>query len=140
MATQSPAPGSTQWPAGTPGGSPAGTFRQLGPRLGPLGFVVALAVAAAVRDPHESGSWGLCPTYALLGVYCPGCGSLRGLHDLTQGNVVESVGHNALLIPGILFLLFAAVKRPGSRWATIWLVAFVVFTAARNIPGSVLAP
>lgn len=106
----------------------------------PLGLVVALATAVAVRDPHESGSWGLCPTYALLGVYCPGCGSLRGLHDLTQGSIAESIGHNALLIPGILFLLLAAFKRPGSRWATVWLVVFVVFTAARNIPGSVLAP
>lgn len=105
----------------------------------PLGLVLALAVAVSIRDPHRSGSWAVCPTQALLGLDCPGCGSLRGLHDLARGNVTEAVGHNLLLIPGVLFLLYAVFKRPGSRWALIWGVAFVVFTVARNLPGSPLA-
>ncbi len=140
MSARSAPAQSTVTQVGNPRGFPTSTVRQMTPRLLPLGLVVALATAVAVRDPHASGSWALCPTNALLGIYCPGCGSLRGLHDLTQGRIIESVGHNALLIPGILFLLFAAFRRPGSRWATVWLVAFVMFFVVRNIPGSVFAP
>ncbi len=120
---------------------PAGPQRAaLWARLAPAGVVLAAALAVTVRDPHTSGSWGVCPTYAILGVYCPGCGSLRGLHDLVAGNWSEAIGHNALIVPGILFVAFSAVGRPGRWWGHAWLVAFLVFTVARNLPGSPLAP
>ena len=54
-------------------------------------------------------------------------------------NLAESIGHNALLIPGILFLVYAIFRRPGSRWAIAWGAVFVVFTVLRNLPGSPLA-
>lgn len=110
-----------------------------GPGLVPLGIVLAITVAVAVRDPHQPGSWLVCPTRALFGVDCPGCGSMRGLHDLAHGHIAESIGHNALLIPGILFLVYAVFRRPGSRWAIAWGVVFAVFTILRNLPGSPLA-
>ena len=62
------------------------------------------------------------------------------MHDLVHGDVVEAVGHNALLIPAIVFVLWASVRTPGARWSRLWLVAIVVFTVARNLPGSPLAP
>ena len=43
---------------------------------------------------------------ALLGVQCPGCGSLRGVHDLATGQVAEAVGHNALLVPVLAVLVW----------------------------------
>ena len=109
-------------------------------RLAPIGLLAALAAAVTLRDPHVPGAWGVCPTWGLLGVSCPGCGSLRALHDLMRGDVAGSVGHNALLLPAIAFVLVAAVRTPGARWSRIWLVALVAFTLARNIPGSPLAP
>lgn len=109
-------------------------------RLAPAGFLAAVAVAVTVRDPHVAGSWGVCPTYALFGVYCPGCGSLRGMHDLVGGDVRAAFGHNALLIPAVVFVLWATVRTPGPRWGRIWLVAVVAFTLVRNLPGSPLAP
>lgn len=115
------------------GATPAG-------RLLPLAVLLVAGVAVALRDPHQHGSWGVCPTYALFGVYCPGCGSLRGLHDLQAGRVAESVGHNALIIPAILFLAWTVFRRPGRTWSYVWLGLFLVFTVARNIPGSPLAP
>lgn len=120
-------------PAGPGGSTMAG-------RLLPLTALLAMTVAVTVRDPHQGGSWGVCPTYAIFGVYCPGCGSLRGLHDLAAGQVSESVGHNALLIPAIAFLLVAAFRRPGRLWSWFWLVLFLGFTVLRNLPGSPLAP
>jgi len=125
-----------------PGRRPEATPQQQGiwSRLGPSGVVLAAAIAVTIRDPHASGSWGICPTYAIFGVYCPGCGSLRGLHDLAQGDWAEAVGHNALILPGILFIAFSAVRTPGRLSSYAWLAAFLAFTIARNFPGSPLAP
>jgi hypothetical protein len=109
-------------------------------RLAPLLVLLAITGAVVVRDPHAHGSWGLCPTYALSGFYCPGCGSLRALHDLGTGHWLEAVGHNALVIPAILFAGYCAVRSPGRAWAWIWLLAFAVFTLVRNLPGNPLAP
>ena len=109
-------------------------------RLAPTGSILAAAIAVTIRDPHSPGSWGVCPTYAIFGVYCPGCGSLRGLHDLAAGNWFESVGHNALVVPGILFVAYSAVGRPGRWWSYLWLAAFITFTIARNLPNSPTRP
>lgn len=119
-----------------------------------LGGVGAAAVTAlVVRDPHVGGSFGVCPSVLLTGLYCPGCGSLRGIHDLFTGNVSEAFGHNVLLIPGLAYVVWwwvselaAAYGRrvPGpptsSRFAIGVLVTFVVFAVLRNLPGSPLAP
>lgn len=109
-------------------------------RFGPGIALVAALAAVGVRDPHRPGSWAACPTWALFGVACPGCGSLRALHDLGQGRWLESIGHNLLVLPGIAFVAWAALGRPGPRWSWIWLGAVVGFTLLRNLPGSPLAP
>src|SRR5262249_549538 len=59
----------------------------------PLWSIVGLAaatVALHVRDPHVHGSWGLCPLYATTGIYCPGCGALRGVNDLTDAHLGQA--------------------------------------------------
>ncbi len=109
-------------------------------RWGPVVIVAGIALAVTIRDPHASGSWAVCPTFGLFGIACPGCGSLRAMHDLVAGRVIESIGHNALLLPGMLFLLAAAIRPPGRWWSMIWLVVLTGFTLVRNIPGSPLAP
>lgn len=38
-------------------------------------------------DPASSGIFPPCPLHYLTGWYCPGCGSLRALHQLLHGNV-----------------------------------------------------
>ncbi len=57
----------------------------------------ALAYVAAV-DPNEPGHYPLCPTQALFGVDCPGCGLMRGAHDLATGDVAGALDHNILLV------------------------------------------
>ena len=117
--------------------------------------LTAATLALHVRDPHVTHSWGVCPLYAVTGIYCPGCGGLRGVNDLTNGHVVQAASSNILLV---LVLPFAAVFFV--RWASgAWtgrevrvvpalprpvvsalVVLVVVFTVARNLPGSWLAP
>ena len=48
-----------------------------------LGLGVALVAAV---DPHTSGRYPTCPFHAVTGLWCPGCGGLRAVHDLTHGS------------------------------------------------------
>ena len=108
-----------------------------------------------VRDPHHSGSYGYCPFLVLTGHPCPGCGGLRAMNDLTNGDFVGAVSSNAMAVV-LLGLLFGAwVVWMSRRWrgrrgplpglnatAVVWVaVAFVVFGVVRNTPwGAWLAP
>jgi hypothetical protein len=125
---------------------------------GPL--LVAATVAAAtlalrVRDPHVSHSWGVCPLYALTGVYCPGCGGLRGVSDLSHGHLGQAASSNLLLVLAIPFALVAFGRWTYAAWTgrdvaaipalpkavtTGLILVALVFTVARNLPGSWLAP
>ena len=118
---------------------------------GGLGAAAAVGVLAlAVRDPHEPGSWGFCPVRLGLGVDCPGCGGLRAVHDLTQGDLAAAFSSNAVIV-GLLPLVAALwvvwlVRRwggrpmPGSSRAQLVVgvataALLLVFGVARNLPG-----
>ncbi|HEX3221360.1 MAG TPA: DUF2752 domain-containing protein [Nocardioides sp.] len=135
------------------------TLRPRSERLkAPLFSVAGLAtvtLALHLRDPHAHGSWGLCPLYALTGLYCPGCGGLRGVNDLTDGHVRQALSSNLMLALVIPFVLVALGRWTYGAWTgreisavpampqavKIGLVVLVVaFTLARNLPGSWLAP
>ena len=68
--------------------------------------VGAAAVALHFRDPHSSGSWGICPLFAATGIYCPGCGGLRAVNDLTNADVVAAASSNLLFVASIPLLVF----------------------------------
>ncbi len=125
-----------------------------GPVLTAAGLATA-TLALHLRDPHVSHSWGVCPLYALTGIYCPGCGGLRGVNDLTNGHLGEAASSNLLLVLALPFaaLLFArwtwvtwqgngaSVVPPLPRAVKLGLVAvLLVFWVLRNLPGSWLAP
>jgi hypothetical protein len=116
--------------------------------------VAAATLALHVRDPHVSHSWGVCPLYALTGLYCPGCGGLRGVNDLTNGHVGQAASSNLLLVLALPFVAVVFVRWVSGAWSgreraipevpravTYSLVVLaVLFTVARNLPGSWLAP
>jgi Protein of unknown function (DUF2752) len=60
--------------------------------------VLGLSVLLHVRDPHRSGSWGFCPWLLLTGTYCPGCGGLRAVSDLTHGDLGGAASSNLLFV------------------------------------------
>lgn len=39
-----------------------------------------------------------CPTHALFNLYCPGCGSLRSLHSLLNGHILQAWRYNPLVL------------------------------------------
>jgi hypothetical protein len=134
------------------------------------GLVGGLTSVLSLRDPNVPGSWGGCPWLALTGHYCPGCGALRAVNDLTHLDVAGAASSNLLLVLAapvlvVTWLLWSrrawrglAIRAPevGPRsasrrgqtmfWPTTVLVglavaATVAFTVLRNLPaGSWLAP
>jgi len=125
--------------------------------VAPVATITGLAaatVALHLRDPHASGSWGYCPI-SLLGIYCPGCGGLRAVNDLTHGELIGAASSNALLLLAMPFAVFLLARWAIDAWRgrqrglpalSSWPVLSVgialtsVFTVARNLPGSWLAP
>jgi Protein of unknown function (DUF2752) len=126
--------------------------------VAPTATISGLALATLalhVRDPHEDGSWGMCPS-AALGFWCPGCGGLRAVNDLTNGDVGGALSSNVVLVVlmpvAVVGLAIWAIDRwRGTSRQVPWsdlkpavttlLVVLTVFTVARNLAfGAWLAP
>jgi hypothetical protein len=127
---------------------------------GPAGPALAAAAAAGgmvvlqVLDPNEPGHYPTCPFLLLTGAFCPGCGSMRMLHHLGDGDVAAAFWMNPLgfvLLPVLLAYWLqwtwrVATGRPRGAPLASWVVwAFLVVVGAywvlRNIPGlELLAP
>ncbi len=102
-----------------------------------------LAVAAAlyIYPPAQHAFYPRCLLYQWTGWLCPGCGSLRALHELAHGNLAEAFLLNSLLVlllPALAVYIFCKLKGsphiPLSRWTALAQVAVVVaFWIARNV-------
>jgi len=126
---------------------PAGRARRLAGPLAVAGLAVgALALTAAV-DPNEPGHYPLCPTQAIAGVDCPGCGSLRAMHALGRGDLGAAADHNLLLVAALPVLAWIWLRwvrrswlglpRPepvSARWVWGLLALVAVFAVVRNLP------
>lgn len=136
-----------------PAVAPARRQRMVAPVVA-VGVVAAAAVALHLRDPHESGAWGYCPS-AAMGISCPGCGTLRAVNDLTHGDLAAAASSNLLFVVALPFVLLGLGLWAVDRWRgttrtvpRAWrrplvvaaVVVLVAFTVLRNLPGSWLAP
>ncbi|WP_443052583.1 DUF2752 domain-containing protein [Streptomyces sp. JV176] len=132
----------------------ASRVRRLLTPLATLAGVAAAFTYVGLVDPNESGHYPPCPLYSLTGLYCPGCGGLRGAHALAHGDPLTALGDNALAFAG--YAVFAVVwviwvVRAGKGlplritqrplwWWTLGAV-LVAFSVLRNLPfGAWLAP
>jgi hypothetical protein len=112
--------------------------------------VLGASVVLHVRDPHRSGSYLFCPWFLLTGTYCPGCGGLRAVNDLTRGDLSGAASSNLLFVGSIPLLLLFWSRWLVDRWrgvrhvvaprrAVLLASAFgalaVVFWVVRNLPG-----
>ena len=130
----------------------AALTRRIGPeRATPASLAVGAmcgCVLVALVDPNDGGRYPACPTRALLGVDCPACGTLRGLHAISRGQLARALDHNILLLLAVpigvavwLQWVRSALGRPARAvslpgWAIpCLLVVAVVFTVLRNLPG-----
>ena len=113
--------------------------------------VAALGMLYAV-NPAGSIWYPKCPVHLLTGLHCPGCGAMRGAHQLLQGNVAAAISMNTLaflLLPPLAISwvvnlirqsgLCKSAAGPPRRLLPDWtgwvlLAVVVAFTIARNIP------
>lgn len=134
----------------------ASRWQRMAPPVTSLAGLALTGLALRLRDPHEPGSWGVCPSYALFGVYCPGCGGLRSVNDLTHLDLGAAVSSNLLFVAflpliGWVFArtLLAAWRGESylpraletSRFYVVLTALMVLFMIVRNLPqGGWLAP
>jgi hypothetical protein len=118
--------------------------------------VLGASLLLHLRDPHQSGSWGFCPWLVLTGTYCPGCGGLRAVNDLSNGDVAGAASSNLLFVASVPVLVLwwgrtvvdrwhGRVRVPSSRGQVALALAFfavaVAFGVVRNLDvGAWLAP
>ena len=111
-------------------------------------------LGVALVDPNEPGRYPTCPFLAVTGRFCPGCGSLRAMHALTNGDVPTAVGLNVLTVLAVVALSVIWARWAMRSWSGssrtvvlpatyVWslLVVVLVFGVLRNLPiGAALAP
>ena len=135
---------------------PRGRWARVRPPVLLAGLVLAVSVALHLRDPHRPGSWAFCPWLVLTGTYCPGCGGLRAVNDLTRGDLRAAASSNLLLVGSLPLALFVWVRWVRDAWtgrrrttaprrlaygAVGFAVLAAVFTVLRNTSyGAWLAP
>lgn len=108
----------------------------------------ATVVMLGIFDPATSGVFPPCPVRYLTGWYCPGCGSLRAVHQLLRGNLHAAWAMNPL---AILFLPFigyglashalTAIRGQGlpqpflqAAWIRALCAVIILYGIVRNLP------
>ena len=115
---------------------------------GTLVLFLGAIILLRAFDPATSTLFPPCPFRYLTGLYCPGCGSLRAIHQLLHGNLGAAWAMNPLSMLLLPFLAYglaceAVFFLRGSRMPQFTLpgayiralcVSILLFGLARNLP------
>lgn len=113
-----------------------------------LSVVAAAGVAMLLFffDPSRTPIYPVCLFHKWTGLNCPGCGSLRALHQMLHGNIVEALRLNALLVLSIPVFVWLGVRLVRQRihgapglavrplWIWIYGATWIVFGVVRELP------
>ncbi|MGZ5365100.1 MAG: DUF2752 domain-containing protein [Mycobacterium sp.] len=116
--------------------------------LGTGAVLVGGLAYIGLGDPHRSNFlFPACPFHAATGLYCPGCGGLRMIHDVLHGDFAAAVVDNVVALIGLPLLLAWILlrRRSGRPWMTPISAAVIVtialtWTVVRNLSGFPLVP
>ena len=120
-------------------------------------FLGIIAFFYFKTDPNEVDFLLSCPLYANTGLFCPGCGSQRALHNLLHLDLLKAINNNLLLIIAMLLMIYhygvLAVNKlfnwpikslfSNSKFRLLLIIFAGLFWIFRNIsvyPFSLLAP
>ena len=109
------------------------------------GFLILLFF----RDPRVEGNFPTCPWLWCTGTFCPGCGTMRAIHQVLHLDIISAINYNALtvlLLPTLMLTLLSKMRlmkntplgfdfsKASSR--VIYTLAIIVstFWILRNIP------
>jgi uncharacterized protein DUF2752 len=98
-------------------------------------------------DPHRPNFFLPCPFHAATGLWCPGCGGLRMMHDVLHLDFAAAIVDNFVALIGLPLLLvwILACRSNGRPWMTrasavVIIAIAVTWTVVRNLPGFPLVP
>ncbi|HEX2145858.1 MAG TPA: DUF2752 domain-containing protein [Glycomyces sp.] len=129
-------------------------FAWVGPPAVAISAAGVIAYVAQV-DPSQAGSYPTCPFLAITGWHCPGCGSLRMIHALAHGDLLDALSMNLFAVAMLPLLAFWFLRWTAESWglrersrtlahpAWVWtlLVTVCAYWIARNSPPTAfLAP
>lgn len=111
-------------------------------------IILGAAVVLYLFNPATSKLFPPSPFHLLTGLYCPGCGTLRALHQLLHGHLGEALGLNPLMVISLPFLAYAylsyGVEAIGgkplpnifirAKWIWFLLQVIIAYWIVRNIP------
>jgi len=113
-------------------------------------FAAAAVALATLRffDPATSGVFPPCPVRYFTGWYCPGCGSLRAVHQLLHGNLRAAWAMNPLTVFLSPFLAYGLASHALNEirgrglphlfipapWIRALGAAIILFGIVRNLP------
>jgi hypothetical protein len=113
-----------------------------------LAAVAGTVVMLRAVDPATSKLFPPCPLWYLTGWYCPGCGSLRAVHQLLHGNLRAAWAMNPLTVVLLPFLAYGLVSQALSEirgrglprlflpaaWIRALCAVIILFGILRNLP------
>ncbi len=120
-------------------------------RMTAVMWAVAFAVGAAVLlvlhffPPGQYPIYPVCPLRQSTGLDCPGCGGLRAMHQLTNGNIVAAWQLNPFVFVLVPLAAYEGIIRRawkkelpsvlGNSRVLITLgLLLLAFTVVRNLP------
>lgn len=134
---------------GLPARGARAKLRALAPPLAVAAGAGVCCVAVWLGDPTTPGGpLPICPTKALLGIDCPGCGGMRMAYSLMHGDIPAALHYNAVSLVVVLLCVWStvawAIGRLRGRWVNSWLhwrwtplvmsIAFIGWFVVRNLP------
>ena len=103
-------------------------------------------------DPAQYHFYPVCFFHQTTGLLCPGCGALRGLHQLLHGHLAAAFRFNPMLVVSLPFLFWSGAKyglrrarnQPASLglspvWLWLYLALVLVVSVLRNLPTATFA-
>ena len=116
------------------------------------GAAAGLAAIVALNDPAASNShFPPCIFHATTGLWCPGCGLTRGLHQLLNGHLGAAVSYNVFIPLAVVAAVLGWWSWLRTSWdraplpIPLWLLrplvwvmplALVTYGVLRNIPAA----
>ena len=110
-------------------------------------IIIGITLVLYFFDPSYHSFYPRCLFHQTTGLFCPGCGSLRALHELLHGHFAAAVHLNALLVVSLPVAGWLALRHfrarlagalpaplftPGLLWTG--LAVLLLFSLLRNLP------
>lgn len=99
-------------------------------------------------DPSSNVFAPKCLSYTILGFRCPGCGTQRAVFNILNGNIINGLSFNPLMILSVpyfsllLIMQFSKVKQKFAKlysvlygFNSVWILigVLIIYTLLRNI-------